>query len=107
MENASKALIIAGAILIAILIISLGVLVFNRFGTAAKEAADLSEQEIAEFNARITPYVGDSIQGSQVNALISLVISIDKSCASKGDYSTAVRLTYVFPTRRRNKNICK
>ena len=32
MENASKALIIAGSILIAIIIISLGVLVFNKFG---------------------------------------------------------------------------
>ena len=30
MENASKALIIAGAILLAILIISLGILIFNQ-----------------------------------------------------------------------------
>ena len=31
MENASKALIMAGAILVAILIVSLGVLIFNNF----------------------------------------------------------------------------
>ena len=36
MENASKALIMAGSILIAILIISLGIVIFNRFGDNAK-----------------------------------------------------------------------
>ncbi len=37
MENASKALIMAGAILIAIMIISLGILVFSRMSSSAKK----------------------------------------------------------------------
>lgn len=94
MENASKALIIAGAILISILIVSLGVLIFNRMGGAAKEAANMDEQEVANFNSKITPYVGKNISGSQVNALIQLVISLDNSAKSSGDATKAVSITY-------------
>ena len=55
MENASKALIIAGSILVAILIVSLGVMVFNRFSGTAKEMANMNEQEISAFNSKIQP----------------------------------------------------
>lgn len=94
MENASKALIIAGAILVSILIVSLGVLIFNRMGGSAKEAANMDEQEVANFNSKITPYVGKNISGSQVNALIQLVISLDNSAKSSGDATKAVSITY-------------
>lgn len=94
MENASKALLIAGAILVSILIVSLGVLIFNRMGGSAKEAANMDEQEVANFNSKITPYVGKNISGSQVNALIQLVISIDNSAKSSGDATKAVSITY-------------
>lgn len=102
MENASKALIIAGAILISILIISLGVLIFNKMGHSAKQAANKDEQEIANFNSKITPYVGDNISGSQVNALIQLVISIDNSAISSGDLSKAVSITYKSTNNKTN-----
>ena len=98
MENASKALIIAGAILISIMIVSLGVLIFNKMGGSAKEAANMDEQEIANFNSKITPYVGKNISGSQVNALIQLVISIDNSAKSSGDTTKAVSITYPLET---------
>lgn len=98
MENASKALIIAGAILVSILIVSLGVLIFNRMGGSAKEAANMDEQEVANFNSKITPYVGKNISGSQVNALIQLVISLDNSAKSSGDATKAVSITYPLET---------
>lgn len=94
MENASKALLIAGAILVSILIVSLGVLIFNRMGGSAKEAANMDEQEVANFNSKITPYVGKNISGSQVNALIQLVISLDNSAKSSDDATKAVSITY-------------
>ena len=97
MENASKALIIAGAILISIMIISLGVLLFTRMSSSAKNAANMDEQEIANFNSKITPYLGKSINGSQVNALIQLVISIDQSAVNSGNSST-VEITYPIGT---------
>ena len=45
MENASKALIIAGAILLAIVIISLGLIVVNNVRNVT-DNTNLSEQEI-------------------------------------------------------------
>lgn len=93
MENASKALIMAGAILIAILIISLGILIFNNFGNTAKQAANMDEQEIAAFNSKITPYLGDSIAGSQVNALLQYCLSVNMSATSSGEEYKQITIT--------------
>lgn len=72
MENASKALIIAGAILLSILIIGLGMSVFN----SAKEAlsgANLDKEKIATFNSEYEAYLGDNIKGTQVKSLCDSV----------------------------------
>lgn len=96
MENASKALIIAGAILVSILIVSLGVFIFNTFGGAAKEHATtrMNEQEIGAFNSKITPYLGQNVPGSQVNALIQYVISNDLACVKSGETNKAIKITF-------------
>ena len=94
MENASKALIIAGAILVSIMIVSLGVFIFNRMGGTAKEMANMDKQEIATFNSKITPYLGNSISGSQVNALIQYVISNDLACIQSGETHKAIKITF-------------
>ena len=95
MENASKALILAASILIAILLVSLGVLVFNNLAGKAREAANMDEQEKATFNSKITPYLGNSVAGSQVNALIQYVISNDIACVQSGETHKAIKI--VFP----------
>ena len=57
MENASKALIIAGAILLSILLISLGIMVYtNSKGTV--EGSNLSKQEKEAFNSEWLSYEG-------------------------------------------------
>ena len=96
MENASKALIIAGSILIAIMIISLGVVIFNKFSESAKSGANLDEQEIGQFNSKITPYIGESITGSQVNNLIQYVISNNLSVVS-GELEAYKAIKITFP----------
>lgn len=73
MENASKALIIAGAILLSILIIALGIYVFNMAKGATNTNA-LDELEVRNFNSEFTNYSGRLI-GSQVTALLDKVIS--------------------------------
>ena len=85
MENASKALIIAGSILITILIISLGVMVFRNMSGTVIENANLDEQERNAFNYEITPYLGANISGSQVNVLIQRVTSINAKALSSKD----------------------
>ena len=69
MENASKALIIAGAILLAILIISLGILIYNQAAGIANGNA-MSEVEITQF----TQYEGRQ-SGTTVRSLLQKVIS--------------------------------
>ena len=73
MENASKALIIAGAILLTMLIIALGVAIYNN---AIKNADihNIDQQEILMFNSTFENYSGNQL-GSQVKSLIGRLIS--------------------------------
>lgn len=73
MENASKALIIAGAILIAILLISVGMMVLgsaDEIVGGAKESMDA--QQIQMFNSEFENYRGQQ-RGSSVRQLMSKV----------------------------------
>ena len=72
MENASKALIIAGAILLAILIIALGVMIYQQAAGVVNNNS-MSEVDISTFNTKFTQYQGDNIRGAQVNALLEQV----------------------------------
>ena len=84
MENASKALIMAGAILLAILLISLGVMVFRNMSNSVKNDTSLDKQTITAFNSKIQAYVGENKTGSQVNTLRDIVISINNNAKVQG-----------------------
>ena len=73
MENASKALIIAGAILLSILIIGLGMSVYNN-ATSATGSANLDAQEVQAHNAQFLSYEGRQ-KGSNVKALVNMIKS--------------------------------
>ena len=80
MENASKALIIAGAILISILLISVGVLVMNSTGSMTDEVGRTSDtMAIQTFNSNFTTYEGTNVTASQAKSLISLIRSSNAS----------------------------
>lgn len=114
MENASKALIIAGAILLAIVIISLGLIVVNNVRNVT-DNTNLSEQEIQSFNAKFTSYEGTSVAGSRVNSLIQQVIATNQSTIESGNTNVVVigyqpinyvsLNSYVWVTTNNNKNI--
>lgn len=73
MENASKALIIAGAILLSILLISLGIMVYTQAKGTVNDA-DLSSEEAQTFNTKFTQY-GGTQTGTKLNALIDAAIA--------------------------------
>lgn len=77
MENASKALIIAGAILLAILIISLGIMIYSRAQDTINNSG-MSQTEVQAFNEKFVKYSGDQ-RGSSIRSLVQEVI------ASNGD----------------------
>ncbi len=90
MENASKALIIAGAILLAILLISLGIMIYTQASGVVNNNA-MSEVEISSFNKKFTQYGSSNVRGSQVNALIDAIVQNNLSNAQ--DTSRQVKLT--------------
>ncbi|MBQ2917478.1 MAG: hypothetical protein IJE59_04895 [Clostridia bacterium] len=73
MENASKALIIAGAILISILLITIGIILIN----SGRDVVDtgtsgMTSQKIQTFNSQFTAYEGKR-KGSEIRSLINAV----------------------------------
>lgn len=75
MENASKALIIAGAILLSILIIAIGMYVYNSAQSTINDSlTKMSSNEKSAFNATFTGYQGNQT-GSQVKSLITDLIT--------------------------------
>lgn len=84
MENATKALMIAGAVLLAIMIIGVGMLIFNNAqGTIGGAATKMKQQEIDLFNNQFTSYEGTQ-SGSNVKSLISTVMSSNSVALSEG-----------------------
>ena len=75
MENASKALIIAGAILLSILIIAIGMYIYNSSTNSIYSAADqISSQEQQSFNSQWESYEQNQ-PGSSVKNMVSKLIS--------------------------------
>ena len=83
MENASKALIIAGAILISILIVTLGVIIYNNVSGIAS-GTNLDSQEITAHNSPFEGYFGNYVSGSNVKALLTQV-QANNSAANRND----------------------
>lgn len=75
MENASKALLIAGAILLAILIIAIGMFIYNSAQATVNDSlTSMSTQEVEAFNNQFNSYEQEQT-GSNVKALIGRLIA--------------------------------
>ena len=71
MENASKALIIAGAILISILLISIGIILINSGrDITSTGASQMQSQKISAFNNKFLAYEGIK-KGSEISGLVN------------------------------------
>lgn len=90
MENATKALLIAAAILIAIVVITLGVFVLGKGSTLVKDNSDMSDVEISTYNSKFEAYFGTNVRGAQVKQLINAVNQHNK--ANKDDDSKTIEL---------------
>ena len=90
MENASKALIIAGAILLSIAIIGVGMYVFQNVQETIKDGADMSAKQIRTYNQEFTMYGGRQ-SGSQVRSLLD-VISTHNRTQGQDDPSRVINV---------------
>ena len=106
MENASKALIIAGAILISIVLITIGVVLLQQGDsmTPTGETA-LNAREIESFNSQFTKYEG-SQSGTNVRALITATKSSNAAQSNNGS-GHSVKVTKVDGTTEVKSNDVK
>ncbi|MBP3596713.1 MAG: hypothetical protein J6J60_04865 [Clostridia bacterium] len=73
MENASKALIIAGAILITLIIIGLGVAILGST-EGATDTTTFDAMQVSTFNNKFKPYEG-TIAGTKLDALMDILLA--------------------------------
>ena len=74
MENASKALMIAGGVILAMLIIAVLVFAWGQFSEYFERDKDLSEiNDVTEFNLLFTNYDRDDVRGYDILSLANKV----------------------------------
>lgn len=78
MENASKALLMAGGILIALMIIGALLLMFNQIGDYEKaQSSSEKVSQVADFNKEYIRYTYDDIKGYDLISLINKAIDFN------------------------------
>ena len=87
MENASKALIIAGAILLAILLISLGIMIYTQAQNTVQNSG-MNQAAVTSFNNQFIKYEG-KIKGTMVKSMIQEVLAVNAD-SSTNEYSVTV-----------------
>ena len=92
MENASKALIIAGAILISIVLVSVGVIVVQSLNPD-EAISQISQQEIDTINSRFVNNAGNNRQGTIAKNVITAAIT--NNSQYNGDEARQVKITTV------------
>lgn len=76
MENATKALLIAASVLIVIMLITVGIKIFNSTSSTTTQAEDVgSSISVQTFNAQFTAYEGSQ----QVTNIKNLVVAVNSS----------------------------
>ena len=88
MENASKALIIAGAILLSILIIGLGVFIFN-MAQDAMGNINMNAQEVQAYNSPFLQYEG-IINGSNARTLCNTIVQHNNTAPDSSQFVTVL-----------------
>ena len=93
MENATKALLIAAAVLIAILIISLGLVVYNK-ASETVDSVDMSGNEVQAYNEKFDKYHGVQ-RGTEVNAMVKTVFNHNLQQSAAGETEDSGRFITV------------
>ena len=76
MENSSKALLIAGGVLMAIMVVTLLVIGYNSITNYQRsKQSNMTQEQIAEFNKQYEAYNRDDVTGFELVSLINKVLS--------------------------------
>lgn len=84
MENASKALLMAGSVLMTVIIVSMLMLMVNSLNSYQQASGSTEADELASFNSQYEKYNTDHIIGSDLISLANKVIDYNKRKSSAG-----------------------
>ena len=102
MDNASKALIMAGAILISVAIVGIGIYIFSAANSMTNDAVNsMDSVQVQIFNNNFYRYANDSdkILGSRVKELIRFANSQGVTCDKKeSDITNSFKYTITYTT---------
>lgn len=85
MENASKALVMAGSVLIALLIIGALLLMFNNLSSyQGAGTQETRETQVIEFNNQFETFNRKNVRGSDLYSLLNKVVDYNRRKSTKG-----------------------
>ena len=85
MENASKALIMAGSVLIGLMIIGALLLMFTNLSNYQGEKQEgETDSQVVEFNNQFATYNREDVRGSELYSLLNRVISYNRTQSTAG-----------------------
>lgn len=95
MENASKALLMAGGLLIGLLVISILILTFSKIGDYSNSIDEQKAQsEVAAYNKQFEPYNRDDVTLTELKSLWNKIQSINKKYP---EYNINTNIEEVYP----------
>ena len=94
MENAAKALLMAGGILIALLVMGALVLLFSNLSDYQnKTDASVKQSQIAEFNNQFEPYNRNDVTLMELKSLYNKILSNN----AKSEYKIETNILAIYP----------
>ncbi len=86
MENASKALVMAGSVLLGLLVLGALVLLFNNLSSYKNsEIQNTRQAQVVEFNNQFTTYIRDDVRGNELYSLLNRIIDYNKRKTLEGE----------------------
>ena len=106
MENASKALLIAGGVLLAMLILSLMVYVFTGMSDMmdAQDTKKLNEQ-IQAFNAEYEAYNKTILYGADIISICNKIVDNNKKYSDNREYQITLVVIGRIPNEETNRQL--
>lgn len=102
MENATKALLIAATVLIAVLILSVGIYVFNHYmGFAYENEENRAKQALIQYNTKFEKYIDKSLTMQDVYTIVNLAKDYNER---KSEYGISVNSRKLGNLLAQNKN---
>lgn len=106
MENASKALVMAGGILIAILVIGALLLMFNQIGSYENaKTINVKNSQLAQFNLDFEKYTDDNgISGADIISVINKVVDYNKKSGVGNSVNYDIKMSVTVEGLKSFKN---